>query len=229
MINFSKVLDIYSGRASLAATYWVGLFLSSFPLVFIGHSLMQAYIVAEDPAVIARLDMADNVHTVLLVAFYAVMVRAIWKSARNDRTPGFWGWTAIIVSVLGLLRVSYVAATVFLPGVPVPLILIEQELRDFNKNLPQDTADGGRILSVRLKDDAMVYRISYPEELPVDDGESLSIALDLDDPTYMELCQDMENYFLGGVREIVFEYRYTNATYTEHLSGSKCLNALKRL
>lgn len=227
MINFSKLLDIYTGRASLAATYWVGLFLSSFLLAFIGRVLTQAYIAAEDPAVIARLDIADNVLTVLLVVFSTMMVRAIWKSARNDRTPGFWGWTAIVLSVLGLLRVSYAASTVFLPGVPVPLILVEQELRQLNKDLPHDMADGGRILSVRLKDDAMLYRMSYEEELPFDDGESFSITLDLDDPTNLELCQDMANYFRGGVREIVFEHRYINATYTEHLSGSKCLNALK--
>lgn len=227
MINFSKLLDIYTGRASLAATYWVGLFLTSIPLTLIGRALTRAYLVSEDPEATALLDIADNAFTVLLVAFLAVMVRAIWKSAHNERTPGFWGWTAIVVSVLNLLRASYSAATVFLPGVPVPLILVEQELRELNKDLPQDMADGGRFLSVRLKDDAMHYRMSYAEELPFYDGESFSTTLDLDDPTYMELCQDMANYFRGGVREIVFEHRYTNVTYTEHLSGSKCLNALK--
>ena len=227
MINFSKLLDIYSGRASLAATYWVGFFLGRLIFVLIGRAVTKAYIASEDPSVIARLDMVDNVYTVLLVAFSVVIARAIWKSAHNERKPGFWGWTAIVLSVFGLLRVSYSTATVFVPGVPVPLFLVEQELREYNKELPQVMADGGHLVSVRLKNDAIVYRQLYTVELPLSDGEDFSETLDVNEPWNFEVCEGMANYFRGGVREIVFEYKYTNVTYTEHLSGSKCLNALK--
>ena len=232
--NFSKPIEkmslsnYFRERATVAQIYWFWIFGVSILSGLIQSSISFFYLRVSDPHTILWLDRSQIAFLGAFALYLLVMLRNLWRACHRARRPGFWGWVAMALVVVAIVRTGYSTLTLVFPHLPVPLIMVELELRDLNKQLPQEIEEGLVLRRTHLRDKAMVYVFYVDEELPEDMKPYLEESLTLDDPENMETCRMMQGYFRGGVVALEHQYSYQMGSVTARMSGADCLERLSQ-
>ena len=221
-----RLSNYFRERATVAQIYWLWIFGVSIFFGFIQSAITYFYLRISEPDSILWLDRAQIALLGGLTLYLIVMLRNLWRACHRARRPGFWGWVAMVLVVVAIVRAGYSTLTLVFPHFPVPLILVELELRDLNKQLPQEIEEGLVLRRTHLRNKAMVYVYSVDEEFPEEMKPYLEESLTLDNPENMETCRVMQGYFRGGVVALEHQYSYQMGSVTARMSGADCLERL---
>lgn len=202
-------------------TYWPGVLI----LGFISNSLInQINALYLEPTLSDA--AAEGIH-IAIVVFIAVaqalLLRAVWLAANNDRSPGFWGWTGCVLIALGLSFILYALFTILVPGAPVPRSWLEDDVKSLQASLPAQIEEGLVLREVTLEDDTLTY--FYFVNYPVPEEDISYYAMDnwqtVEEDT--QNCKDMAGYFRSGLRVIAHVWEFENQTVRGEMIGEDCL------
>lgn len=217
--------DYFNGKRGLSTTYWVGVFGVNIITGFVFRMVNKGYLTIQDEAKFAQLEMFHNVFLVVISIYMMLMVRAMFKAGYDGRSPGGWGWGGIILTIISALYISYVTLTVLFPSVPTPRFMLDLEIRQINKQLPQEMGDGFSITWVEIVNDVMIYRYKVEGELTELDRKYYLEPL-LETPEGQEFCEEFQGYFSGSLKAVSYVYQYDNTSINADLLGSECLTWL---
>lgn len=215
------MLGFFNGKSSVAKVYWLGFALSGVVFNGLYKYINYLYLTETGPA----WDRAETAHNLLLifnVLWVGVLLRALIKSAYNGRTPGGWGWIAICLVSVNFAYTSFVTFTVLLPGTYNPLFLLQAEIRELNKQLPQRMDSETVMTRVAVEDKNLKYFITA--EFEADDlmQDHLDWEFSNESPGGQDLCDLLEGSFSGGLKEVVYVFKYTNKTLSAGLTAEEC-------
>lgn len=212
----------FNGGSGLGTTYWVGVFAVGVLAKFVFRFINWGYLTIQDDAKYAQLELFHNIFLVALCIYMLLMVRAMIKAGFNDRRPGGWGWVGIVLTITSTLYLLYVSMTVLFPSTATPRFMLELELRNLNKQLPQDMGDGLVMTRTAIEGDELVYFISVEGRLDAAGRKEMQFSL-LDTLEGQAVCQDLQGYFTGGISGLIYAYAFENDTIRQEINGTDCL------
>ncbi|KPA23634.1 hypothetical protein shim_02430 [Shimia sp. SK013] len=210
-----------NGQFSVAQVYWFGFVLTGLGFTAAYKHINTLFLTTPGD----NWDRVETAHYALIAVnllWVCILLRALVKSAYNNRTPGGWGWIAIALASLNVLYTSYAAITVYFPSTYAPLSMLQAELREFKKQLPQRMDDTTIMTDVDLREDVLNYVVRV--EFEADDlmQEHLDWDFSTETDSSREICVDLEGYFKAGLKAISYEFNYTNTTLKAELTAEEC-------
>ncbi len=220
--------DAFSGFTRVSKIYWIGLFAASFVVNYFLGFLTQISLTNADPAVQVGLGWIETGVLCAFTLYLGIMLRALWRAAHDHRTPGFWGWTAICITVIALLRTGYSSLSVMFPAFPVPPFMTELEFRELNKQLPLQIENGLVLRRAHVRDRTMVHVFQLSEKIEEADKPLWENSLTLDLEDNMETCRAMQGYFRGGMLGLEIQYSYPMGTVRAFMPAAECLERIAK-
>lgn len=217
--------NFFNGKLGLAQTYWIGVWGAAFLFRGIFYFINKGYLTITDDQDYARLEMVHDVVLVIISVYMLLMVRAMIMAGFDNRRPGGWGWIGIVLTTLSAAYICYTTIIVLFPSISAPKFMLEMEVRQLNKQLPQDMGDGMTMTRVDISGDTINYRVRVDEEIDEVDKLFYQIPL-LETPEGKDVCEDFEGYFTGDIATIGYIYTYRNDVLRQELSGKDCLDWL---
>ena len=216
-----------NGKFGLAKTYWFGV--AGFGVIFqlFNRYITQQYLTTAEPADIVQLDLIHKGGMVVATVITLLLLRAVFKAATDNRTPGGWGWIAIVIAGLGVANVGYITATLLSPSIPTPRFMLQREIDALNQQLPQRMDQITTLQRATLEDDNLIYYIQIDDMIPEENKPILMKELSSNGVEGAALCVDFEGYFRGGLSAIKYEFTYTNDIVTTLLTAEECFLYLK--
>ena len=213
---------LFNGEYSVAYTYWIGVFgVGALLRIYFGIS-QKVYLTTISDETARAIEIADQVIAVLYVIYTALMVRALYRAGYNDRTPEFWGWTAIVLTSFSLLINTWLTYALFTPSASYPYFMFEHEIRSMQELLPLTLDDGSAIISISLEDGLFRNEYRIPQRLSELDQAYLGSITVFNDPDLQQTCVDLEGVFRGALEKVEFVYQYENATVEVALTEVDC-------
>lgn len=228
------MLRFFNGKYGLGPTYWLGVFGVGVLVRGITYLISRGYLTAQDGAEFARLELFHNIFLIALSLYMLAMLRAMILAGFDNRRPGGWGWTGIVLTGIGACLTCFTMVTILFPSIKSPIFLLKREVSQLNRQLPQDMGDGMKMTRVSLTGNALIYHFRVDGVADAEMKRYLSVPL-LDTPEGGELCEDFEGYFKGGLRSVGYFYTFDNdivstsqgGTMTS-LDGAECLEWLNQ-
>ena len=215
--------QLFKGQLSLTMTYWAGVWLAlvASRIVFMG--INRGYLTAQTDEVLRRVEIVNLVFASLLSLYLFAMVRALWLSGHNERSMGGWGWIGLIQTTVTALIVSFSTVTLFFPSLTTPYFLIQADIRELDKTLPQRIDDITTLSRVKLENGVIIYQMDIAEDYGEPGAQEVTTA-SMELVENQELCTDLQGYFTGGVSALVYEYKFRDALLKEILYAQDCLD-----
>ncbi len=220
------IVDFFNGKFGLARTYWFGVFGVGVLGRAVNKVITHGYLTAETDAAYEQIELWHVAFAVLIGLYGVLMVRAMLKAGFDNRRPGGWGWIGIALTSVGACYGAYVAITLLFPNVTTPRILVERELSELNKILPQKMDEDLTMQQVALVGDDMTYFVSANFSVAEVDRYLVENAVSISTPDGQELCEDFQGYFKGGIERIVYEFSYTDDVIRAVLTAEECFDWL---
>lgn len=215
----------FNGGYGLAITYWVGIAGAGIISKIVFLSINKGYLTTVDEVKYAQLELFHECFLVALCLYMLLMSRAMIRAGFDDRRPGAWGWIGIVVTLTRTLYILYVTMTVLFPATATPKFMLELEIRQLNKQLPQDMGDGIVMTRVAIDNDELIYFSRIKGELNEVGKKSFQAPL-LDSVEGQQVCQDLQGYFKGGINTITYQHTFDNDTVSQAIDGPECLEWL---
>lgn len=212
----------FNGEYGLGTTYWVGIFGAGVVIKIVMRAINKGYLTIQDDEKFNQLEMLHNILLVALCIYLMLMVRAMIKAGFDNRRPGAWGWIGIAGAIISMLYMVLVTVTVFFPSTTTPKFMLELEVQQMNKQLPQDMGDGLVMMRAEIKNDDLIYYAQVDGVLDDNMRASMQSAL-IDSIEGQEVCQDFQGYFKGGINAIVYEYAFDNDTVRQEVNAAECM------
>ncbi len=127
--------------------------------------ITKGYLAARSDLDIARVEMFHHVLLVMLCIYVLLMVRAMIKAGFDGRRPGVWGWMGIGLTVFVAVVNINIASKTFFPSSPTPRFMLEMEMRQVNKQLPQDFGNGMTMTRAEISGDDVIYYFDAEGEI----------------------------------------------------------------
>lgn len=215
----------FNGGYGLGITYWVGIVGVGFITEIVIRFITKGYLTILDDAKYAQLELFHNCFLVALCIYMLLMSRAMIRAGFDGRRPGGWGWIGIVVTLFRTLFVLYVTVTVLFPSAATPKFMLELEMRQLNKQLPQDMGDGLVMMRTAIKGDELTYFYKIDGYLDENGRNFMQIPL-LETDEGQEACQEVQSYFRGGIRVLIYQFTYDNDTVSQVIDADECLEWL---
>lgn len=221
------IKSFLNGKFGLAKTYWIGI--AGFGVIFqlFNRYITQQYLTTFDPVSVEQIELIHHGGMVAGTIITVVLLRAVFKAATDNRTPGGWGWLAIAIAALGVLNVGYITATLLKPSLPTPRFMLEREINQLQSQLPQVMQPGVTMRSVTVVGGELIYALDMDLQMPDENVEMLENAFKPDTPDGNTTCRDFEGYFRGGLDQITYDYTYINRDVQATLTREECLTFLE--
>lgn len=149
--------SLLNGKLGLGWTYWGGVVGLGLILEVSLRYITYLYLTTSDDAALERLDLIQISLVAVGSVLAGLLFRAMIIAGFDNRRPGFWGWIGIVISGLRTLFLTFTTVSLLFPSLAVPLALVKIELRELNKQLPQDMGDGLTLHKTSLKGAEMWY------------------------------------------------------------------------
>lgn len=212
----------FNGGFGLGITYWVGFVGMGAVVRIVSHFINKGFLTISDDAKFAQLELFHKTFLLVLCIYYLLIARAMIKAGFDNRCPSGWGWIGIALTITSTLYLLYVTATVLFPSTVTPKFMLEMEIRELNKQLPQDMGDGLVMTRVIITGDALIY--SYTVEGNLDTAWKNEMQAPLLETVHgQEACQDFQGYFKGGISTTTFRFTYDNDTIEQSIEADDCL------
>lgn len=219
-------IGFLNGESSLAKTYWLGVFgFGAFSRLLV-RALNESYLSAQTEAEYARLDAMAMGINIFILLWAGLILRALIKCCYNNRTPGLWGWVAILVALLSFVMNALFVFSQLFPEVGSPRFLIQAELAQLNKTLPFELEPGFWLTRTELQGDEIIYHYRENTEKTEDTKAVLYNMFSLTQPDAQATCEDAQSWFHSGITAIVYRYQFTNGSGDARLEAATCLNWL---
>lgn len=215
----------FNGGYGLAITYWIGVAGAGVIAKIVFLFINKGYLTTVDDTKFARLELFHNCFLVALSIYMLLMSRAMFRAGFDGRRPGAWGWIGIAVTLLRTLYILYVTMTVLFPATATPKFILELEIRQLNKQLPQDMGDGFAMTQVDINNDELIYSFRVTADLDEIWKEEFQIPL-MSTVEGQVACQDLQSYFRGGINTVITKYTFENDTVEQTIDGAECLEWL---
>lgn len=222
------IADFFNGKFGLARTFWYGIFGVLVGCELLWRILLPIYMSAESDQTIEWL---YTFNTALMLCFpvcFALMLRAVWKAGADRPYRKFWGWIALFVTLLYLIYSAFGAISYMWPEIGTPRFIVRADVRGINQQLPQDVGGGYWLQRVDLVGDDLSYLYSASFSVAELDRDDMVNELGLDTADGQALCRDMQSYFRGGIRQIIYEFSYTDDVIRAVLTAEECFDWLSR-
>jgi len=219
------MLNFFNGKYGLARTYWFGVFGAGLVAHGFGYWINYQYLTSAVAGNLDRLELYQTTFQVLFSLYLAFMLRALWRAGNDDRNPGIWGWAGLILTALGLFYTVVSTVLLMFPSVATPMFMMQLEIREFNKQLPQDMGGGMVMVRTEIADNTLTYFVKADHAIDQTNLTAMKMPM-IDNQIGQELCLDSHGYFKGGLRSIEFHYAFTNQTVEQALSGVDCITWL---
>ncbi|WP_270731728.1 hypothetical protein [Shimia sp. Alg240-R146] len=210
-----------NGESSVAKVYWLGFVLTGFAFTALYRYINYLYLTSAETG-FEWVELAHNVLIAFNVVWIAALLRAVVKSAYNNRTPGGWGWTAIVIMSLNLAYTSYVGCTLFFPKTYTPLFVLKLEIHELNKQLPQRIDEENVLTRMFLENKVLITHTKVDYEADDLMQEHLDWEFSTEVESSQELCEDLEGYFRAGLKASRAVYFFTNTTLSTELTAEEC-------
>lgn len=188
--------------------------------------ILQQYLTTLDSAELETLTFGHKVFSIVCTIVTLLLLRAMFKAGFNNRKPGGWGWLGIAIAALGVANAVYGTVTLLNPSIATPRFMIVREISEINKHLPQVLDAVSTMDRVEIVGDDLVYFVSYTFPVVADKIPELKRAFNTDSIKGQSLCRDFEGYFHGGLKNVKYEFTYTNQSVTTQLTAQDCLSFL---
>ena len=216
----------FNGGYGLAKTYWFGVFGAGAIIKIAFKYINKGYLTSQSDLDFARMEMFHDVFLVLVCIYMLLMVRAMIKAGFDDRHPGGWGWLGIGLTISSTVFTLYVAVTVLFPSTVTPRLMLELEIRQLNRQLPQDMGNGLVMKKAEILGDNLIYYIEMNGEIDAVVNNVMEKPM-LDTPEGQGACVDFQGAFKGGINSIVYDFSFDNGSAQQVIKGADCLDWLE--
>jgi len=220
------LIGFFNGESSLAKTYWLGVFGFGVVARLVVKAINESYLSAQTEADYARLDTFAMCVNLFILLWTGLILRALIKCCYNNRTPGFWGWVAILLALLNFAMNALLVFSQLFPQAGSPRFMIQAELAQLNKTLPFELEPGFWLTRTELQGDEIIYHYRENTEKTEDTKAVLYNMFSLTQPDAQATCEDAQSWFHSGITAIVYRYQFTNGSGDARLEAATCLNWL---
>ncbi len=220
------LIGFLNGESSLAKTYWLGIFAAGSLSRILSRVLNREYLSAQTDDEFARLDMIGSTLNIVFLIWAVLMCRALIRCCYNNRTPGFWGWAAIVIAFFTLVVNIFLVFAQLFPQFATPRFMIQLDLSQVNKTLPHEMEPGFWLNRVEIAGDDVVYHFRDSGYMDENTKAAVQALLTLHDPETQGICREIEGWFHSGITAVVYRYQFTNGAADARLEASTCLNWL---